>query len=155
MDITLLRLTLSLKSYRFYVCGPRGMMESLIPALEAWGVPEEHLHYESFGPASLSKAAQKQTALSHTIQTATPITVTFIRSGKTLIWDAESDSLLQFAESHGVEVASGCRAGGCGACQTKIESGAVDYIQSPDFIPQQGHCLLCISRPQRDVTLLA
>ncbi|NGZ29250.1 MAG: 2Fe-2S iron-sulfur cluster binding domain-containing protein [Magnetococcales bacterium] len=155
VDITLLRLTLSLKPYRFYVCGPRGMMESLIPALEAWGVPEEHLHYESFGPASLSKTAQKQTALSHSNQTAPPITVTFIRSGKSLIWDGESDSLLQFAERHGIEVASGCRAGGCGACQTKIESGGVDYIQSPDFVPERGHCLLCISRPQRDVTLLA
>ena len=36
--ITLLRATLKLMRYQFYVCGPKPMMESLVPGLEEWGV---------------------------------------------------------------------------------------------------------------------
>jgi len=28
------------------------MLESLVPALEDWGVPEARIHFEAFGPAS-------------------------------------------------------------------------------------------------------
>ncbi len=61
INIALLRQTLSLKPYQFYVCGPRAMMESLIPALDEWGVPEQNIYYEAFGPASLAKSGKSLT----------------------------------------------------------------------------------------------
>ena len=81
--------------------------------------------------------------------------MTFANSGQSLTWDGGEASLLEFAENNGIEIASGCRAGSCGSCQVTIEEGEVEYLQSPDFDPDPGCCLLCISHPKRNLTLRA
>jgi ferredoxin-NADP reductase len=148
VSIPLLRTTLKLMRYQFYVCGPRPMMESLVPGLEDWGVDSGDIYYESFGPASLIKHEKAVPSA-----TAQPITVIFERSGKSIPWDFAADSLLEFAEANDIEVVSGCRAGSCGSCQTAMKTGEVDYSQEPDADVEPGHCLLCISTPKNDLTL--
>ncbi len=64
-------------------------------------------------------------------------------------------SLLELAKNNGVEINSGCRAGGCGSCQVSIEEGEVEYLQSQDYDPDPGCCLLCVSRPKRNLTIQA
>lgn len=153
-DIERLRLTLKLMRYQFYVCGPRRMMEDLVPALKAWGVASEDIFYESFGPASLPQ--QKPPAKKKTEQekaSARAITVTFSRSGKSLPWDPEANSLLAFAEANGIEPSFGCRSGICGTCQTMLEDGEVEYSEEPDAEIKPGHCLLCIGSPKSDIKL--
>lgn len=155
VDIRLLRLTLQLKRHQFYVCGPRAMMENLVPALEVWGVATDDIYYESFGPATLPKHQKQkpQTDKPEGVQQA--ITVTFSRSGKSVVWKPDAESLLELAEDNDIDVDSGCRAGSCGSCQTTLESGEVDYSQDPDAEVEAGHCLLCISKPKSDLTLTA
>jgi hypothetical protein len=150
VDIQLLRRSLPFGRYEFYLCGPPPLMESLVPALEDLGVAPENLHYESFGPASLSRRrpqAQTEPAADRAI------TVRFGRSGKTVPWDPKAGSLLALAEDQGIRVESGCRAGSCGSCQTAIEAGEVEYLQTPDADIAPGHCLLCIGKPATDLTL--
>jgi len=148
VDISLLRATLKLMRYQFYVCGPKLMMESLVPDLENWGVDSNDIYYESFGPASLIKRDK-----SLSMANAKAITITFSKSGKSILWDPAADSLLEFAESNDIEIDSGCRAGGCGSCQTVVKIGEFDYSQEPDADVAPGHCLLCISTPKCDLTL--
>lgn len=156
VDVALLRQTLSFQIHDFYICGPRPMMESLVPALEEWGVPDQHIHYESFGPASITRASRKAVPVADQSPSPHPqINVTFSKSGKTLAWDGRDDTLLDFAERHGITVDSGCRAGGCGSCQTRIKSGEVAYIQAPDFDAEPGTCLMCVSRPKNNLTVEA
>jgi len=155
IDLQLLRSTLKLMRYQFYVCGPRQMMEALVPALAEWGVATDDIFYESFGPASLIKHGipVRQVATGETAAQA--FTITFSKSGKSIPWDPSADSLLEFAESNGIEVESGCRAGSCGSCQTGLAAGEVDYNQAPDADVDPGHCLLCITTPKSDLTLVA
>lgn len=149
IDIALLQSTLTQERYQFYICGPRPMMESLVPGLETWGVATSDIHYESFGPASLTRRIQPDgQALG-----ATPLTVTFSRSGKQLGWTPNAGSLLELAEANGIAVPSGCRAGSCGTCQTTLLSGEVEYSQQPDADIEPGCCLLCIAMPKVDLTL--
>lgn len=154
VDIARLRLTLPLKPFHFYICGPTAMMEALVPALEEWGVPDRSIHYEAFGPASIMRTerAQEQPAVG---ADRPPVSVTFAKSGKSLTWDRSARSLLDFAEENGIAVNSGCRAGGCGCCQTEIIDGEVAYSQAPDFDPEPGSCLLCVSRPETNLVLSA
>ena len=156
VDVNLFRMTMPLKPYHFFICGPTPMMESLVTALDEWGVSDAHIHFEAFGPASI-KRRQPETAATTSEQAApaTDITVTFAKSGKQAQWSAQSGSLLEFAESQGIAVDSGCRAGGCGTCQTTIKSGEVSYRQSPDFDPEPGSCLMCVCTPKTNVTLEA
>ena len=158
VDVALLRQTLSFQIHDFYICGPRPMMETLVPALEEWGVPDQLFHYESFGPASISRSSRiavPTPAEGHPTAQEGPVTVTFAKSGKTIVWDGSDDTLLDFAERHDIDVESGCRAGGCGCCQTRINSGEVAYIQAPDYDVEPGSCLLCVSRPKQNLTVEA
>jgi ferredoxin-NADP reductase len=151
VDLHLLRNTLRLARYQFYVCGPKQMMESLVPGLEQWGVDSGDIHYESFGPAALVKREKPAQIAGST----RPFSVTFTRSGESLNWDPTADSLLEFAEANGIDVDSGCRAGSCGSCQTTLKAGTVDYSQQPDADIEPGHCLLCIATPSCDLVLEA
>ena len=149
VGLPLLRATLKLMRYQFYVCGPKPMMESLVPALGDWGVNSNDIYYESFGPATLKKHRKTAPAIS----TEHPLNITFSQTGKSILWDPAADSLLEFAEANDIEVESGCRAGSCGSCQTAVKAGEVDYNQDPDADVSPGHCLLCISKPKNDLIL--
>jgi ferredoxin-NADP reductase len=155
IDVELLRRQLPLKPYHFYICGPTAMLQSLVPGLEDWGVPDARIHYEAFGPASIQrkKPSAPGFALVPAELSDNALNVSFTRSGKQAPWQTTAGTLLEFAEAQGIAVQSGCRAGGCGTCQTTILAGEVSYRQTPDFDPQPGTCLLCVCTPKTPVTL--
>lgn len=157
VDVALLRRLLPLKPYHYYICGPTPMLQCLVPALEEWGVPDGHIHFEAFGPASIprKKSASATRAAPPLNDKGDAVLVTFAKSVKQVTWEPGMGSLLDFAEGHGIVVNSGCRAGGCGSCQTSIRTGEVAYTQAPDFDPEPGSCLLCVCTPKTDVTLEA
>ena len=145
IDITFLRLQLPLKPFQFYICGPAPMLESLVPALEDWGVPPERIHFEAFGPSSIKRHPRSQEEALSVLE-GSAVTVTFAKSGKQISWQPAAGSLLEFAEANGVSVNSGCRAGGCGSCQTTIQTGEVSYRRVPDYDPNQAHASCACAR---------
>lgn len=155
VTVDLLRRVLPLRPFHYYLCGPTPMLTSLVPALEDWGVPEEHIHFEAFGPASVPRknTPRKTSPDTQTSVGTAAVTVTFAKSGKQCQWLPGSPSLLAFAEDLGIRVDSGCRAGSCGSCQTTIQAGEVQYLQTPDADPDTGTCLLCVCVPKTDLTL--
>lgn len=155
IGITLLRMTLSLKPYRFHIYGPQSMIDTLVPALKGWGVPDEHLRCELFGPATVSRPQPIRTSKQSPTTDTKEITVTFSLSGKTVAWNDDIPSLLQLAERNAIKVDSGCRAGACGICQTTILEGEVIYSRPPDSKPEPGQCHLCITKPKTNLTLQA
>ncbi len=98
-----------------------------MPALAAWGVPVADIHYEAFGPASVG--CQVRPKAGGSLRRA--VEVRFRRSGRTLTWDGQDASLLDFAERHGIEVESGCRSGGCGSCETRLLAGTCSTSTRP------------------------
>jgi len=151
VDLELLRRTLPHGRHQFYLCGPPAMMQTLVPALAEWGVPVADIHYEAFGPASVKLPG----AAVATAPAGTTVEVRFQRSGRTLTWDGQDATLLDFAERHGVAVESGCRSGGCGSCETRVLEGNVQYDHAPDHDVAPGHCLLCVGRPSSLLVLEA
>ncbi len=157
VDLALLRHHLDLKPYQFYLCGPTTMLASLVTALENWGVPDERIHFEAFGPASIARKSAKVAGQSPSVENKVtdPVQVTFAKSDKILQWQPGTASLLDFAEANEITIDSGCRSGSCGTCQTTILSGEVSYLQPPDADPEPGTCLLCVCTPKTAVTLEA
>jgi uncharacterized protein len=160
IDVDLLRRTLPHGRHQFYICGPAAMMENLVPAIESWGVPQQDIRFEAFGPASvhLTNDAKRDGNIQVTegaVAATEQFEIKFLRSARTLVWDYADTSLLDFAERNGVEVESGCRAGSCGSCETKLVSGKIHYASTPDFDIAPGHCLLCVGTPVSSMALEA
>jgi ferredoxin-NADP reductase len=151
IDIGLLQRTLPPGRHQFYVCGPPALMQTLVPALVQWGVPIEDIRFEAFGPATVTLPGVGDTRAAD----LAGIDIRFTRSGRTLAWDGQDATLLDFAERHGIAVESGCRAGGCGSCETRVLKGSVTYATAPDHEPAAGHCLLCVGRPASPLVLQA
>jgi ferredoxin-NADP reductase len=152
VDIPLLQSALKLSRYQFYVCGSGAMMESIVPGLESIGIPPGDIHYEAFGPATLNRAGENSASTAR--ESGERWQVTFSHGGRWVAWNGRHDSLLTMAEAEGLEVESGCRAGSCGSCQSRIAKGEVEYSQDPIADVEPGHCLLCISRPKSDLELV-
>jgi ferredoxin-NADP reductase len=146
IDVVRLRQSLPSNNFRYYLCGPAGMMESLVPALLDWGVPAADIHYEAFGPASVRGMTGVGVGVA-------PCEVQFARSGRSLRWSGEERSLLEVAEQGGVPLESGCRAGNCGQCRMMVAAGRVVHVKPPGVELIDSECLACIARPDGDVIL--
>ncbi len=150
VDMALLQDLLPSNNFDFYICGPPPMMESLTAGLKAWGVPDDHVFFEAFGPASVKKASA---ATGKVAAVATKHRIRFVKSGCDCEWDGSPDSLLELAEQHEVPMDFGCRAGNCGTCLTAIRAGEVRYVVEPSAEPEPGTCLTCIAVPASDLEL--
>lgn len=146
LNIDYLRSALPSSHFEFYLCGPAGMMQSLVTGLEAWGVSPASIHYEAFGPATVQRAGAAA-------RPGVGARVRFARSHREAVWGAEDRSLLELAERAGVPIESGCRTGACGACATPIVSGQVTPTKPAGAEPPRGCCLACISVPSGPVVL--
>lgn len=150
VTVPLMRFLLPFKGCEFYLCGPGGMIRSITEGLRDSGVPEADIKMEAFGPASLEPAAPPP-AQARSKQDS--VKISFQKSGKTLDWSPAARSLLDLAESNGVSLNSGCRAGQCGSCAVGIKDGRVRYLAKPGLTPPKGQCLACITVPESDLVL--
>lgn len=148
IDIERVRAALPSSNYRFYLCGPAAMTESLVAALLDWQVPRGDILYEAYHAMNvdLSRADRLQLA-------GVQARVRFARSGQEIDWDPQAENLLVLAEAHGIDIDSGCRAGNCGSCRVGIKSGEVSYVGHHDVEPEQGSCLACVTVPRSDLVL--
>ncbi len=150
VTVPLMRFLLPFKGCEFYLCGPGGMIRSITEGLRDSGVPEADIKMEAFGPASLEPAAAPP-AQARGKQDG--VKISFRKSGKTLAWSPAARSLLDLAETNGVSLNSGCRAGQCGSCAIGIKEGRVRYLARPGQTPPKGQCLACITVPESDLVL--
>lgn len=149
-SVELLKRLLPSNNYQFYICGPPPMMGALVRDLRAWDVPEPDIRYEAFGSATVKRSAS---TTADQQATGGSFVVTFARSGKTAIWDAQAGVLLDLAEKNSVQIDSGCRAGNCGSCVTALRDGEIRYLIEPGYRPKDGTCLPCVAVPKSPVTL--
>jgi len=148
IDLDYIRQVLPSSNFRFYLCGPPAMMESLVPGLLDWGVPDERIHFEAFGPASINRDGVTTAAKS-----AVGAKVKFARSGVVAQWSADDTTLLELAERHGVPLDAGCRVGNCGACATRVVEGQVTAVKTPGMQPAADECLTCVNVPKGELVL--
>ena len=148
VTIDLLKQVLPFGDYDFYLCGPPGFMQSLYDGLIGLGVRREQIYYESFATRTALKLEPKPEPVAPAGRMAGgTVAIRFAKSAITADWSREKGTLLEFAESVGLAPAFGCRSGICGTCVTRIESGAVEYVEEPLAPHAEGEILLCCSVP--------
>lgn len=148
LTVDLLKRLLPFDDHEFYLCGPGGFMQSLYDGLRDLGVRDERIHAEGFGPASLARRLDSGAAPAPApLPPAAQATVVFKRSGEASEWKPEHGSLLEFAEGKGVSPPFSCRAGNCGSCVTRVESGQVSYARPPAWKAGPQEAVLCCAVP--------
>jgi len=153
VGVDLFKEVLPSSNYHYYFCGPPPMMNSLFEDLREWDVPEDHLHYEAFGPATVKKKQEADVSTGAEEKSSEGFTIKFAKSNKSGDWTAASGSILDFAEENDVDIDFGCRAGNCGTCITAVIDGEVDYLSEPGEKPEAGSCLSCVSVPKGNITI--
>jgi hypothetical protein len=148
VSVDLMKTLLPSNNYEFYICGPPPMMEMINRDLREWGVPEDDIRYEAFGPATVKKAHEAPP-----VAAGSTYPVVFARAKRTLDWSEAAGTLLEFGEANGIRMSCGCRSGGCGTCLTAIKEGEIEYVHKPGKTPEAGSCLVCIARPKGRVVL--
>lgn len=150
VDIELLKSQLPFDDYEFYLCGPPPFMESVYNGLKSLNVADQRIHYEFFGPGTTLRQERPDGAndLAEQIGTRAPVAVKFARSGIEATWEPSKGTLLDLAESEGLQPAYSCRSGICQTCATRIMSGEVDYTEPPMTPPSEGQALICCAYPR-------
>jgi ferredoxin-NADP reductase/MOSC domain-containing protein YiiM len=147
ISIDLLKTVLPASYYDYYVCGPGSMMRSLVDGLQAWGVPDDRIHTEAFGPAAIRAEGGPSGKGELGAQ------ITFARSATTTTWSRCDSPLLELAEETGVSIPFGCRSGSCGTCATRVVSGDISYLNEPGAPLADGEILACVAVPASDLVL--
>lgn len=148
IDMTMLSRFLPFNDYDFYLCGPPQFTQSLYDGLRGYRIADERIHAEAFGPSSLLRTSQAA-ATSHPAAPASTknVPVVFTASLKEARWTPQSGTLLELAESRGLNPAFSCRAGSCGSCRTALLAGSVTYPKLPGASVQDGEVLICCAVP--------
>ena len=151
VSVALMQDLLPSNNYQFFVCAPSRMMEQMIADLIDWQVPQDDIHLEAFGAATVKSSSSAARIVGE--KGSASRSVTFKRSRKQVLWTPEDGTLLDLAEANGVVIDTGCRAGNCGACFTAIQSGEVDYLVPPGAEHEDSVCLPCVSTPGSDLVV--
>jgi uncharacterized protein len=154
VDIALIRDVLAPKirnlcgslDVQYFLCGSSSFMDSLRGGLMEWGVPATEILFESFSKPI--KSPTESLTAQPSVGMADASEIVFSKSGKTLYWDPNDGSILDFAEENDIYPDYSCRAGVCGTCMCKIIEGEVTYDEPPTADVDRGSVLICISRPK-------
>lgn len=124
-----------------YVCGPAGMVETVLTLAREIGLPDEQVHAERFAPPASG------------VMEAFPVRLA--RSGREIPVGPDC-SLLEALERAGVDVPHACRVGGCGTCEVPVVSGVIDHRDHCLGTDERAHgrkLLACVSRGRGPLVL--
>lgn len=149
IDVELLKGMLPLNDYDFHLCGPMAFTQSLYDGLRALRIADDRIHAESFGPSALVRKGDAPAAVRPALAAVATqsVRVVFERSGKEARWQPGAGSLLELAESRGLNPEFGCRHGKCGTCRTRISNGAATYATAPEAEHNAESALICCAVP--------
>jgi ferredoxin-NADP reductase/MOSC domain-containing protein YiiM len=141
-----------------YLCGPTQFMSDMRDALTSIGFDPVRIHSELFGalPAinpGVVDTGQRRPPHPPAGTPGSGPSITFSRSGLTVNWSSDYNSILDLAEACDVPTRFSCRSGVCHVCVTGVVAGATTYVQSPLEPPEQGTVLICSAAPETDVVL--
>ena len=135
-----------------FVCGPEGMMDAVVAALRARGVPESKIRVERFA-ASIPKHTHVAPAEGAPGRGECEVTVTLDGAVRRFTLDKGRQSLLEAGLASGIELPYSCKGGVCSTCRCRVVEGEVDMdvnFALEDYEVARGYVLACQSYPVTD-----
>jgi len=145
VDIGLIQ-SLVMQEAEYFLCGSPPFLASIREGLKKAGVPESRVFFEMFTKAS--KVTSDRPIVEVNDGNVEAAGIVFAQSNQTFTWQADTESILDFAEANGLNPPYSCRQGICGTCECRILEGEVEYQTTPETTVKDGSVLICISKPK-------
>jgi len=139
-----------------FVCGPAGMIDDAVTALQAAGLAGEHVHVERFGDANPAMAATAHHVEARDTDHA-QVTLVIDGMGRDVEFRLSDPSILDAARRSGLDVPYACKAGVCSTCKGKLLEGEVRMDRNFALTPAevaQGFVLCCQAHPLTDKVVI-
>lgn len=148
LEFTQVKARLPLDDYDFYLCGPASFLQAMYDGLRSLNIQDLRIHAEAFGPSALRRSAtEPPPTLAQPPAATSPMQVQFKASAAEARWIPGGGTLLELAESRGLNPEFSCRGGSCGTCSTRLISGEVNYPTPPAQMPPADQVLICCAVP--------
>ena len=136
-------------SNEYFICGPGGMMNSVVEALSELKIDKSKIHLEYFiAPEDTSEIVEKPSLVDNSTFKSQ---VTIICDGdKTILELGADDTILQSALDANIDAPYACQGGSCCTCRAKLIEGKVEMKVNYALLDSEvmeGYILTCQSRP--------
>ncbi|HVF64767.1 MAG TPA: 1,2-phenylacetyl-CoA epoxidase subunit PaaE [Casimicrobiaceae bacterium] len=135
-----------------FVCGPDGMMQSILDMLHARGYPAAKIKIERFA-ASIPKHEHRPAVVAEGKSGETEVTVIIDGTTRVFTLDRTTENIIDGGLRQGVELPYSCKGGVCSTCRCKLVEGEVDMdvnFALEDYEVARGFILACQSYPATD-----
>jgi ring-1,2-phenylacetyl-CoA epoxidase subunit PaaE len=135
-----------------FICGPEDMMHGVSAALQAAGMPKEHIRIELFA-ASIPKHEHRPRPVAASERHQTEVTVIMDGNHASFTMDKDKESLLDAGLRAGIDMRYSCKGGVCSTCRCKLVEGNVDMDVNyalEDYEVARGFVLSCQAFPVTD-----
>lgn len=131
----------------YFVCGPEGMMEEALKALQILKVPKEKVRRESFVSSTSPEPSGQVVAAN---QSDSQEVMVLYQGTEYKFVVPPGKSILDAALDLDIDLPYSCQSGMCTACMGKCKSGKV-HLDNPDGLSdreiEQGFVLTCVGHP--------
>ena len=137
-----------------FVCGPAGMIDDAVSALQAAGLGAQKIHVERFGDVNAASAHHVEAGDADQAQ----VTLVIDGMGRQIEFRLSDPSILDAARRSGLDGPYPCKAGVCSTCKGKLLEGQVRMDRNFCLTPAevaQGFVLCCQSHPLTDKVLIS
>lgn len=142
---------------RAYLCGPSAMMQAMIAALQACGLPREAIRTEAFVSSRTGATRAEHAQVIAMAAEAAGIAVFGITTSDGTRFDCRpGQTVLAAANAAQVPFSQSCGEGACGRCHARVIAGPFVTLGQALFSEEEiaaGHVLACQTLPQGDLTI--
>jgi ring-1,2-phenylacetyl-CoA epoxidase subunit PaaE len=145
-----------LKVDAFFLCGPEEMIITVKDTLLFFGVSEQKIHFELFTPPKLLNESVEKQKNDFVGDSNVIVAIDGEREQFTL--NAKGKTILEAAESEGMDLPYSCRGGVCSSCKAKVIKGLTSMDNNftlTDKEIEDGYILTCQAHPASEEVIIS